>query len=934
MSENGNRPRGRKRNVTGQAGEIHKQEADLGTGPVGQAQQVQGRPVQSSAQRPVSQQRPMNQQAAPQRPVQQAAQRPVSSQRPVSQQAAQRPVGSQRPVQQAASQRPMSSQRPASQQAAPQHRPVIYSGPQQHSASSGGGRASGGGTRASGTGASRGGCLPLIILLVVVLLGGGGALSGLFGGGLDSLLGGSTSTSTNSTGSNQSAASLLDDLLGAGTGTSSSSSSSSSSFGSGSQTWGAPSASSTSVMQSLLGSGSWYSMFGGADSASSVSGVRTDSTALNTKVAAGSRDKFTAIKGDGKDKITLMIYMCGADLESRSGMATRDLQEMMAATLGSRLNLIIYTGGCTRWKNDAISSSVNQIWQIKNKKLVCLEKDMGTAAMTSPDTLRSFLEYGAKNFKADRYQLILWDHGSGSVTGYGYDEKNQRAGSMSLAGINSALKASGLRFDFIGFDACLMATVENALMLSNYADYMIASEETEPGIGWYYTNWLSQLGGNTSLSTLEVGKIIADDFTAACRQSCPGQTTTLSVVDLAEVAATVPEKLTAFSRSMTDLMADKEYTAISNARNGSREFASSSKTDMVDLTDLANRLGNDQGTALASVLKSAVKYNRSTVSNAYGLSIFFPYKKVSSVDKAVSTYAAIGLDDSYSDAIRAFASIEAGGQAVSSQSGYQIPSILMSSGSGSGLSSGAYGNSDMISSLLSSFLGGSDLDFLSGRQADTESLTEYYADNMLDPSLLEVRDGVLRLPAEQWALVHSIELSLFYDDGEGYIDLGLDPVYEWDEEGNLLADTSGAWLALNGQITPYYCLGTDDDGETWSTAGTIPVLLNGWRAELLVTFDAEHESGIISGARWVYEDETDAVAKAVTEIETGDQIQLLCDYYAYDGTYQSSHMLGDPITVGEEGLVLTDLLLPDASKANYAYRLTDIYNEAYWTAPF
>ncbi|MCR5235609.1 MAG: hypothetical protein K6E34_00220 [Lachnospiraceae bacterium] len=36
-------------------------------------------------------------------------------------------------------------------------------------------------------------------------------------------------------------------------------------------------------------------------------------------------------------------------------------------------------------------------------------------------------------------------------------------------------------FDFIGFDACLMATVETAYMLSPYADYMIASEEFEPG---------------------------------------------------------------------------------------------------------------------------------------------------------------------------------------------------------------------------------------------------------------------------------------------------------------------------------------------------------------------------------------------------------------------------------------------------------------------
>ena len=56
---------------------------------------------------------------------------------------------------------------------------------------------------------------------------------------------------------------------------------------------------------------------------------------------------------------------------------------------------------------------------------------------------------------------------------------------MSLSGIKTALKDAGLKYDFIGFDTCLMATTETALMLSEFADYMIGSEETEPGIGWF-----------------------------------------------------------------------------------------------------------------------------------------------------------------------------------------------------------------------------------------------------------------------------------------------------------------------------------------------------------------------------------------------------------------------------------------------------------------
>ncbi|HBA51252.1 MAG TPA: hypothetical protein DCZ91_26330 [Lachnospiraceae bacterium] len=94
---------------------------------------------------------------------------------------------------------------------------------------------------------------------------------------------------------------------------------------------------------------------------------------------------------------------------------------------------------------------------------------------------------------------VLLGGGGGSVSGYGYDEKFSSSGSMNLSGLTSALKACNVKFNFIGFDACLMATAETALTLSPYADYLIASEETEPGVGWYYTDWLTSFGEDTSI---------------------------------------------------------------------------------------------------------------------------------------------------------------------------------------------------------------------------------------------------------------------------------------------------------------------------------------------------------------------------------------------------------------------------------------------------
>ena len=85
-------------------------------------------------------------------------------------------------------------------------------------------------------------------------------------------------------------------------------------------------------------------------------------SASDSTVATGSREKYTVIKGGGRDEVTVMIYLCGTDLESGSGMATRDLVEMTNATLSDKVHVLVYTGGTRNWNNNVVSSSVNQIY--------------------------------------------------------------------------------------------------------------------------------------------------------------------------------------------------------------------------------------------------------------------------------------------------------------------------------------------------------------------------------------------------------------------------------------------------------------------------------------------------------------------------------------------------------------------------------------------
>ena len=768
----------------------------------------------------------------------------------------------------------------------------------------GGGASGGGGRGTRGTRAGGGGgMMKIILLLVVLLMGGGGSIGSL-------LLGGNTATSGSSQTVGQSVSTDY-----------------------------------SQYPQSTTGSVDFSSLFGSLGGGSISTGWDNGNNTgkLNTAVADGARERYTQIKGDGQDVVTLMVYMCGTDLESQSGMATADLQEMLNATVAENVNILVYTGGCSGWRNNVISSSTNQIWQVKDSGMVCLEKDLGSVAMTDPDTLSGFIRWSAEKYPADRYSLIFWDHGGGSVSGYGYDEKYSSSGSMSLAGIDQALTDGGVKFDFVGFDACLMATTENALMLTEHADYMIASEETEPGVGWYYTNWLTSLSENTSMSTLEIGKEIVDDFVDVCAKKCAGQSTTLSVVDLAELETTIPKALTEFSSATSTLIQNQEYQTVSNARSGAREFASPSRIDQVDLVHLAKNMGTAEGDALADVLLSAVKYNRtsSNMTNSYGLSIYFPFKKVSTVDEAVATYEQIGMDEEYVRCIQEFASMEVSGQAVSGGTASPLPSLMGMMGSNTGTLS-----ADEISQLLMSFMGGNvggieglmsgNINFLSGRSMSTEDAVAYLAENQFDGNALvwnETENGtVISMREEQWELVQTLHTNMFYDDGEGYIDLGLDTVYDFDDNGNLMAPEGCTWLAINEQPVAYYHESTVDDGEHYEITGRIPVLYNGVRAELIVLFTDTDPNGSVVGVRTVYVDgETDTIAKTMDTVADGDTLDFVCDYYSYDGEYLDSYMLGDQMVVDGE-LVISDVYV-DAEAAELTYRFTDIYNQEYWTEP-
>ena len=989
-----NKPNARQKRVVGAGKGIEKKGEGLGIGPVGQmpgqsafehvakdaakdaAAFVAKEAVHHAAQK--AQGGTQNARASASRPAaggffdqaQQAAQKASRPSQGASRPSASRPAtGSTRP----------SASRPAA-------------GSTHASASRPGGTQSSGQSRRGGVpvGMGRGGCSGKLFLIVIAVIAffvlGGKNL--LFGGGDNS---GNNNVTNLTTTSSQSSGTSSTQSSGSGSGTSSGSGSTASS-GSGSN------GSIMNLLSSFLGStdsnsaydfsGTLSGLTGGSTSSSGSSGssgngeysqyftttLENNTTTADTTVAGGARDKYTTIKGKNKDTMTILVYMCGADLESENGMASSDLKEMVNANLSDKVNLIVYTGGAQKWRNNVVSAKANQIYRIQKGSMERLVENDGKDSMTSPKTLSRFIQYGAKNYPANRMVLIFWDHGGGSVSGYGYDERYGQGQTMTLAGINEALANGGVKFDFIGFDTCLMGTVENGLMLESYADYMIASEESEPGVGWYYTNWLNKVSKNTSMSTVEIGKTIVDDFVEVCDRQCRGQATTLSVTDLAELGATVPKELREFSVETNELIQNKEYRKVAQARSQTREFATHARIDQIDLIHFAKNLGTAEAADLAKALQGAIKYNRTGggISNAYGLSIYFPYKQAGTVNKAVATYQAIGMEDEYVRCIQEFASLEVSGQLgggsslVSFSSGSGLSGLFGGYGSGgssSGSSSGGLGGSALsglleslgggsgssyssigsgysgggLESLLGGYYGGgsssggtgSILDLFIGRSLTAKTAAAYIQENHFDPSVLQWENGRISFTDEQLSNLVDIQKNMFFDDGEGYINMGFDTQIE--TQGNdLIYEFDGTWLSIDRQPVAYYRIGTVEQDTCYAEVGYVPAIVNGTRADLILVFDQDHPYGYIAGAMVVYMNgETDTEAKNLVGIGKGDQIQFVCDYLDYKGNYQDTYKLGDPITLGDEVEIANTYV--DAKKCRLTYCLTDIYQGHYWT---
>ncbi|MCL2605640.1 MAG: clostripain-related cysteine peptidase [Defluviitaleaceae bacterium] len=359
---------------------------------------------------------------------------------------------------------------------------------------------------------------------------------------------------------------------------------------------------------------------------------------------------------------TIMIYMNGSDLESDFGAATDDLVEMLDSGLEARYaNVVILTGGTKRWMNDAIPDGECVIWEMVNGHLYEV-KSMGNRNMGDRATLRDFLRYGLAEFPAERVGLIMWDHGGGSIAGFGHDERFDD-GTLRLLDMDWAFREAGLherKLEFLGFDACLMATAEMAVLASEYAKVMIASEDTEPGDGWDYT-FLGVLNYHPFIDGFGLGKVIVDTFMDFFGEDSD-EVLTLSVVDLTRVQLVMDAMGKLMAAGSGKLEARPGFNKLAERRAYTKTFGDGSprdnESDMVDVGDMAVRLSDlfpREAKAVLRALGDCVVYNRhNSDTELYGLSTFYVYGGKAFGRESLKTYSALGMDADFTRYLHGF----------------------------------------------------------------------------------------------------------------------------------------------------------------------------------------------------------------------------------------------------------------------------------------
>ena len=542
-------------------------------------------------------------------------------------------------------------------------------------------------------------------------------------------------------------------------------------------------------------------------------------------------------------------YLCGSDLESNGGFATSDLMEMMEVALPENVRVVIQTGGAKTWQNNVVDADILQRYVYDSEGLTLVD-ELPPASMGDAATLTDFLRYCKQNYPAEKTAVLFWNHGGGSVSGAAFDER-YGYDSLTLDEMQTAFgrvweaDENNPPLELVGFDTCLMATVDVAGTFAGTARYLVASEEVEPANGWDYTGWLGALAADPAMDGAALGEVICDAYYAGCQAVGTHSNATLSLTDLTRTGPLL-EAYEAFGAEALAAACEDPgfFSRFARVAAQSENYGGNTReqgyTNMVDLGHMARQSTSLLQTAgdVLNALEDCVLYR---VSGPYraestGLSCYYSYNG--------------DLNDLYG-----YTNVGAG-QAFKYFYSYELTGQLDDAG----------------------------MEYISGMNYEELPQIQSLAAMGWDGMPLQVdENGVshLTLGPEADSILAGIGFSLYYFDEENDIMLllGTDNDMNADWENGVFSDNfRGIWGGIDGHMVYMELCFEGEDYNLYS----VPVLLNGEPYNLQVAYDFTTEEWSILGARQGI-GEAGMSDKELRLLQPGDALTTIWYLSSYSG---------------------------------------------------
>jgi hypothetical protein len=369
---------------------------------------------------------------------------------------------------------------------------------------------------------------------------------------------------------------------------------------------------------------------------------------------------------------TVMVYLAGDNNLDSAGVI--DLKEMKKVGSTEQINVI------AQFDREGKDIATNRYYIRKGGTLA---KDvvgsLGETNMGNPRVLEDFIKWGIKNYPAEHYLVVVWNHGNGwndenvyrvarnmmklnikrrgevvlpakgaqkdsvsirriraiggkkfrhalfhtsimkaiTIRGIAYDDDAQDfLDNIEMKRLlASTKKILKRKIDILGMDACMMSMAEVVYQLRDSVSLTVGSEEVEPGDGWPYDRILAKLAKKPAMTPNELATTIVNEYVA----SYPANSgVTQSACDLSKAGLLA---------SAVDQLADVLNSHLSDAAVRATVIECRLQTqaydtpDYIDLYDFCNLLesktGFDDIRAACSAVKNMIQRDGVVIRSGY-----------------------------------------------------------------------------------------------------------------------------------------------------------------------------------------------------------------------------------------------------------------------------------------------------------------------------